>query len=173
MIVIDMIKCELCGMEFKTTQGLAGHKWLKHKMVEGKPQAERRQAEVKAGNVELSAGAISMIAKKVAEILAQQGVGQTQTAEPPSELPAAVLPFEDVEIMGEKVNYKVALNPEIFWRYNVFKAEVERRGRRWEGSFSDWLDLVTKDILRVYGIHPTVVSMKGRKLLVEIPVEVE
>ena len=29
------------------------------------------------------------------------------------------VPLEDVEVVGEKVNYKVALNPEIFYRYNV------------------------------------------------------
>ena len=29
-------------------------------------------------------------------------------------LPGTAVPFEDVEIIGEKVNYKVALNPEVF-----------------------------------------------------------
>lgn len=101
------------------------------------------------------------------------GNPQSSTTQPASLQGTLPIEAEDVEVIGEKVNYKVALNPEIFWRYNVFKAEVERRGRKWNGSFSDFLDLATKDILAVYGIHPTVVAMKGKKLLVELPVNVE
>jgi hypothetical protein len=37
------------------------------------------------------------------------------------------VPFEDVEIVGEKVNYKVALNPEVFYRYSVFNALLNLR----------------------------------------------
>jgi len=111
---------------------------------------------------------VEEVARRVVELL--KG-GNQQSSKPPVE--AVPLEAEDVEVVGEKVNYKVALNPEIFWRYNVFKAEVERRGRKWDGTFSDFLDLATKDILAVYGIHPTVISMKGRKLLVELPVNVE
>ena len=40
------------------------------------------------------------------------------------------LPIEDVQLAGEKVNYRIALNPEIFFRYSVFKA----RAHRWVGS---------------------------------------
>jgi hypothetical protein len=117
---------------------------------------------------ELSSELISEIARKVADYLGKE---ENPKAKPLS----GVMPLEaeDVEVVGEKVNYKVALNPEIFWRYSVFKAEAERRGRQWNGSFSDFLDLATKDILAVYGIHPTVLSMKGKKLMVELPVEVE
>ena len=78
---------------------------------------------------------------------------------------------EAVDVEAEKVNYKIALNPEIFHRYNVFKAESARRGRKWEGTFSDWLDMVTRDILKVYGIYPAVVTTKGGKLILELPVE--
>lgn len=111
---------------------------------------------------------VEEVARRVAEILrGSNPQSSTRHAE------AMPLEAEDVEVVGEKVNYKVALNPEIFWRYNVFKAEAERRGRPWNGSFSDFIDLATKDILAVYGIHPTVLSMKGKKLMVELPVEVE
>jgi hypothetical protein len=108
------------------------------------------------------------VARRVAELLKNETPQRSTRS-------AEVLPLEaeDVEVVGEKVNYKVALNPEIFWRYSVFKAEAERRGRQWNGSFSDFLDMATKDILAVYGIHPTVLSMKGKKLMVELPVEVE
>lgn len=111
---------------------------------------------------------VEEVARRVAELLKA-----SNPQSPPPTPGLFPLEAEDVEVVGEKVNYKVALNPEIFWRYNVFKAEVERRGRKWDGTFSDFLDLATKDILAVYGIHPTVISMKGKKLLVELPVNVE
>jgi len=112
---------------------------------------------------------VGEVARKVVEILREDaGRGLEK-------LPRGVSPLEaeDVEVVGEKVNYKVALNPEIFWRYNIFKAETERRGRTWGGDFSDFLDLATKDILAVYGIHPTVVSLRGKKLMIDLPVEIE
>lgn len=111
---------------------------------------------------------VEQVARRVVELLKGEDKGE------PERLPKDVdVIGEEVEVVGEKVNYKVALNPEIFYRYNVFKAEVGRRGKTWEGDFSDWLDLATKDILAVYGIHPTVVSYQGRKLLVQLPVGVE
>jgi hypothetical protein len=115
---------------------------------------------------------VEEVARRVVELLKGENESRTKRSEPREE---GVLPLEaeDVEVVGEKVNYKVALNPEIFWRYSVFKAEAERRGRKWDGTFSDFLDIATKDILAVYGIHPTVLSMKGKKLMVELPVEVE
>jgi hypothetical protein len=115
---------------------------------------------------------IEEVARRVVELLKTENpwVSKRSEAHPEGFLP---LEAEDVEVVGEKVNYKVALNPEIFWRYSVFKAEAERRGHPWNGSFSDFLDIATKDILAVYGIHPTVLSMKGKKLMVELPVEVE
>jgi len=115
---------------------------------------------------------VEEVARRVVELLKSENPWASKHSDARSE---ALLPLEaeDVEVVGEKVNYKVALNPEIFWRYNVFKAEAERRGRSWNGSFSDFLDLATKDILAVYGIHPTVLSMKGKKIMVELPVEME
>ncbi|MCJ7609202.1 hypothetical protein MUP00_05985, partial [Candidatus Bathyarchaeota archaeon] len=45
------------------------------------------------------------------------------------ELPGKELPLEDVELIGEKVNYKIALNPEIFYRYSIFKAKAAARAQ--------------------------------------------
>jgi len=115
---------------------------------------------------------VEEVARRVVELLKTENPLFSKRSDARSE-GVPPLEAEDVEVIGEKVNYKVALNPEIFWRYNVFKAEAERRGRPWNGSFSDFIDLATKDILAVYGIHPTVLSMKGKKLMVELPVEVE
>jgi hypothetical protein len=55
-------------------------------------------------------------------------------------LPGQPAPIEDVEPVGEKINYKIALSPEVF-RYTVFKAQVLRRGRKWDGSLSDFIDI--------------------------------
>jgi len=51
--------------------------------------------------------------------------------EPPEvqKLPGVAVPVEDVELVGEEINYKVALNPEIFYRYSVFKARAAALGR--------------------------------------------
>jgi hypothetical protein len=40
------------------------------------------------------------------------------------------LPIETVQFAGEKVNYRIALNPEIFFRYSVFKARAASLGRK-------------------------------------------
>jgi hypothetical protein len=80
---------------------------------------------------------------------------------------------EEVEVVGEKVNYKVALNPEIFYFYSVFKAEAERRGRRWEGDFGDFLYMAAKDVLTTHGIHPAVVRLKEGQLILKVPMESE
>jgi hypothetical protein len=42
--------------------------------------------------------------------------------QPADNLPGTAVPGEDVEVIGEKINYKVALNPEIFYRYSIFRA---------------------------------------------------
>ena len=134
---------------------------------EESPNNTAHEASPPATFPESSPELIEKIAGKVVKLLKNEGEHERER------LPPGIMPVEaeDVEVIGEKVNYKVALNPEIFWRYNVFKAENERRGGvKWAGSFADFLDLATKGILAVYGIHPTVVSLKGKKLMVELPV---
>jgi hypothetical protein len=65
----------------------------------------------------------------------------------PDKLPGTPVPGEDVEVIDEKINYRVKLNPEIFYRYSVFKARTEQLGNEWKGDFSDYLDMATKDLL--------------------------
>jgi hypothetical protein len=169
-----VVKCGVCAKEFKDRRGLQGHVTAIHNVAwkdyqeqfmgaEQKPPAEERSTEPKIDE------------DKLVERIAQRVIEELKPKVPPEELPPGVvsLPMEEVEVVGEKVNYKVALNPEIFHRYNTFKAEVTRRGKKWEGDFSDFLDLATKDILAVYGIYPTTVTLRGRKLLVELPFETE
>jgi len=107
---------------------------------------------------------------------AEQPIGNPKV-EPRTEqtLPPDVAPEdpniigEAVEVTGEKVNYKVALNPEIFHFYNIFKAMSEKRGTKWTGNFGDFLYMAVKDVLTVHGIHPTVMLTKGRQFLIELP----
>ena len=65
----------------------------------------------------------------------------------PDKLVGTPVPGEDVEVVDEKINYRVKLNPEIFYRYSVFKARTEQLGNEWKGDFSDYLDMATKDLL--------------------------
>ncbi|MCJ7630955.1 hypothetical protein MUP77_00945, partial [Candidatus Bathyarchaeota archaeon] len=89
-------------------------------------------------------------------------------------LPGIAVATEDIELVGEKINYKVALNPEIFYRYSVFKAKAESLGNKWDGGFSDFLDIATKDVLSVHGLYPTVLKAgKSERIMVEIPVNAQ
>ncbi len=82
----------------------------------------------------------------------------------------AAVPSEDVEIIGEKINYNVALNPEIFYRYSIFKAKAESSVKEWKGEFGDYLDLCTQDMLKVHRLYLTVLQAgKSGKIMVEIP----
>lgn len=107
------------------------------------------------------------LAQEVVKAMAQGEAGVQPTP------PGKEAPVEDVELIGEKVNYKIALNPEIFYRYSIFKAQAARMGRQWNGSLSDWIDLCTKDILAHYGMYPTVMYSKGRTMMIEVPVTQE
>jgi hypothetical protein len=61
---------------------------------------------------------MGQLANMVADIIR----GKPQPAQP--ELPGTALPIEEVELVREKVNYKITLNPEIFYRYSIFKARA-------------------------------------------------
>ena len=78
---------------------------------------------------------------------------------------------EEVEVKGEKINYKVALNPEIFYLYSIFKAEAERKGNRWDGDFGDFLHMAAKDLLSVHGLRPAVVAVREGTLMLKMPME--
>ena len=79
-------------------------------------------------------------------------------------------PGEEIEVIGEKINYKVSLDPEIFSTYNKFKAVCIKRGTNWDKDFSDFLMMSVKTAMNYYGIYDMVVEMKGDKMLFEMPV---
>jgi uncharacterized C2H2 Zn-finger protein len=103
-------------------------------------------------------------------------IGQPVQAGPAVAQPVAV-PFvpvgEEVEVVGDKINYKIALNPEVFYLYNVFKAEVKRRGREWKGTFGDFIYMAIRDVLKMHGIIPTVLVLRKGQLFARLKVESE
>ena len=103
-------------------------------------------------------------------------MGQPIQASPAVAQPVAV-PFmpvgEEVEVVGDKINYKIALNPEVFHLYNIFKAEVRRRGREWKGTFGDFVYMAIRDVLKMHGIIPTVLVLRKGQLFARLKVESE
>jgi uncharacterized C2H2 Zn-finger protein len=117
-----------------------------------------------------------VIPRVVERIRNGERIGQSIQANPVVAQPVAV-PFvpvgEEVEVVGDKINYKVALNPEVFHLYNIFKAEVRRRGREWKGTFGDFVYMAIRDVLKMHGIIPTVLVLRKGQLFARIKVESE
>lgn len=92
----------------------------------------------------------------------------------PSGEPSGITDFpgEEIEVIGEKINYKVALDPEIFSTYNKFKGICIKRGTNWDKDFSDFLMMSVRTAMNYYGIYDMVVEMKGNKMLFEMPMGV-
>jgi hypothetical protein len=69
----------------------------------------------------------------VGEAMKQVVESISPEVKPVENLPQEVqLPIKDVQLAGEKVNYRTALNPGIFFRYSVFKVRVASPGREWD-----------------------------------------
>jgi len=117
-----------------------------------------------------------VIPRVVERIRNDARMGQPVQAGPAVAQPVAV-PFvpvgEEVEVVGDKINYKIALNPEVFHLYNIFKAEVRRRGREWKGTFGDFVYMAIRDVLKMHGIIPTVLVLRKGQLFARLKVESE
>lgn len=132
------------------------------------PPQPASPAKSDVGTLALQPQQIDQIAKRVVELFQNSAKAEALT---PKDNDGQDLAMVDVEVEGDKVPYRMALNPEIFHNYNIFKALSIRKGNSWKGTFGDWLFMCTRDILKVYGIYPTVISMQSGKLLVELPQE--
>jgi hypothetical protein len=117
-----------------------------------------------------------VVARVVERIMNDARTGRPIQSGPAITQPITV-PFvpvgEEVEVVGDKINYKVALNPEVFYLYNVFKAEVKRRGKEWKGTFGDFVYMAIRDVLKMHGIIPTVLVLKRGQLFARLKVESE
>ena len=175
-----MINCALCENNFKDKRGLSAHVRKEHDEItwtaykKKYPMTEVQVTEAPATKVpeETRTPGDTNINERMdrLEIMVKTFFsGYTPTGNPSG---ITNFPGEEIEILGEKLNYKIALNPAIFSRYDKFKAVVLRRGGSWTGDFSDFLDMSTKDILAVYGIYDTVVEFRDGRILFEVPAEV-
>lgn len=176
----SLISCALCERIFKDKRGLSAHvkkehddiTWNQYKKThpitevkaieESIPNATEEKKEPSNSNLDERLDRLETIVNSFLN-----GYDMTGGSSGISEFPG-----EDIEVVGEKVNYKISLNPSIFSRYDKFKAVVLRRGKEWTGDFSDFIDMSTKDVLAIYGIYDTVVEFRDGRILVEIPAEV-
>jgi len=175
-----MFKCtvEGCEAEAKTLSGLSSHVKSRHPDLDWEETKKGiQQVELKEPQAEqLTEDMVKRIAKEVVSMM------QTETPEPPTLKPLpkgfTPLPMEEVEVAGDRINIKVALNPLIYSRLMKFKAanldlaKNDQRIKVFSGDLGDFIDLATKTLLNVYGIYPDVsLRLRGGNLLIELPQE--
>ncbi|MGB9716972.1 MAG: hypothetical protein ACPL4E_00830 [Thermoproteota archaeon] len=51
------------------------------------------------------------------------------------------------EIHKDKISIKIRVNPALFFIYDIFKSEAEKRGHAWDGDLGDFLYMAAKDAL--------------------------
>lgn len=176
-----MFRCEICEKTFKNKSGLGGHvtsvheiSWADYKneyTVVELPK-DKGKIRVEADEEDEASEARSRLKDRLERMEAI--MNRFMSGYSPSGEPSGIYDFpgEEIEITGEKLNYKIALNPAIFSWYDKFKAVVLRRGmKKWTGDFADFIDISTKDILAVYGIYDTVVEFRDGRILFEFPEE--
>lgn len=163
-----MIECGICGRPFRDKRGLSSHVRVAHDLPWGDYQKQYPVMELPENEIGAEYEAnppneaeedMSVINERLERVEAVVERFMSGTA--PSGRPSGVtdFPAEDVEVVGEKLNYKLALNPAIFSRYDRFKAIVKKRGKTWTGDFSDYIEMCTKDLFTIFGIHEMVVEM--------------
>ena len=175
---IKLISCALCQNNFIDNRGLSAHvrkeheiTWKEYKKKYPFTGVQVTEAQVTKVPEETKAPNdihLNERMDRLETIVTTFFSGYTPTGNPSG---ITNFPGEEIEILGEKLNYKIALNPAIFSRYDKFKAVVLRRGGTWTGDFADFLDMSTKDILAVYGIYDTVVEFRDGRILFEVPAE--
>jgi hypothetical protein len=113
----------------ETTQATQGDQVAQSRSGRGYFGPTREPGLTKSDVVEIVSEAVGEAMRKLIESISPE----TKPVEPPT--PQNVqLPKENVQLAGEKVNYRIALNPEIFFRYSVFKARATSLGNKWEGT---------------------------------------
>lgn len=134
------------------------------------PDERSQQLEERMGSLEKQMGGVAETMNKFLNML---NPGSPQE-EDKGQLPKGAVPFEDVELTGDTYLYKIRVNPEIFYWWNVFKAQNKRlseagKAKPFMGDFSDFVDLAIHTLLGVFKIYPTVIHGGEGKMLVEIP----
>jgi len=174
-----MFRCEICDKTFKNKGGLGGHvtsvhevKWkdyqAKYTIVE-LPKAQRKPRDKADEEEEASEPGDTHLAERIDRLENMFNTffgGYTTTGNPSG---ITDFPGESIEVVGEKINYKVALDPEIFSTYNKFKAVCVKRGTPWDKDFSDFLMFSVRDAMAMYGVYDVVVEYRGGSLLFDAP----
>ncbi len=171
-----MISCALCENTFKDKRGLSAHvckahdiTWSDYKQkypITDVPVTDASVTKVPGETEEPDDAPLDDRVERLEDIIANLLGGYAPNGQPSG---ITDFPGEEIEIIGEKINYKIALNPAIFSRYDKFKAVVIKRGKSWTGDFADFIEMSTKDILAVYGIFDTVIEVRDGKILFEVP----
>lgn len=151
-----MIRCAICDRSFKNVSGLAGHVVAKHGVEWATYKAEHSLEEATEAETEEKTSEddsrVSALETSVQEIREKIGL-------PTAAGEIMPIPLEEITVVGQRVNYRVALNPEVLTRYHTFLAVVAQLGREWSGDFGDFLDVATDDLLTRRGIIGTVVQL--------------
>ncbi len=166
-----MIKCALCDNTFKDKRGLSAHVRTEHEITWNKyktthPITEIQDTQSPEISPDVARDPLDMRMDRLENIIDTFFNGYSPTGQPSG---ITNFPGESVEIIGEKINYKVALDPQIFSTYNKFKAISTKRGTPWDGDFSDFLMMSVKDAMSIHGIYDAIIEVKGNKILFEMP----
>lgn len=163
-----MIGCVLCERTFQDKRGLSAHIRKEHKEIKWNKYKDKYPlTEVQAIKVPVDDSKepdhtdIGERLERLETIVTTLVGGNTPGI--------TDFPGDVYEIVGEKINYKVALDPAIFSTYNKFKAVCEKRGNPWTLDFSDFLKLAVKDSMTVQGIYDILLEMPGNRVIVEMP----
>ncbi|MBU1082638.1 MAG: hypothetical protein KKB59_19285 [Spirochaetes bacterium] len=172
--MIKLIRCALCENAFKDKRGLSAHVRKEHEITwneykEKYPITEISVPKVPEETKETADTHLEERIERMENILNTLFSGYDLTGNPSG---ISDFPGEEIEVIGEKVNYKIALDPEIFSTYNKFKAICEKRGNTWDKDFSDFIMLSVKDAMSIHGIYDMILEVKGDRMLFEMPVGV-
>lgn len=104
------------------------------------------------------------IAERVSEKIIQKLMGGSQEKTEDGVIQ------EEVEITGDRIKWSGFIDPEVWMRYNIFKAVSAQQGKKWEGTLGDFFNIATRDVITSHGYYPTVIRTKGNKALIEFPI---
>jgi hypothetical protein len=144
-----MFKCQICGKSTPTSQGLAGHKWLKHGgktrqegvLVQGAAQLAQAAQSQGLG----SPGMIQVPASYLAQL--QQQAQQAQPAQQGQGLGGAD------RVRGAKWNRTVKVDPFVEDVFDYFKRELDYDS---ETDLSDFITECVREFLHQNDIRVSI-----------------
>ncbi len=176
-----MISCALCDNTFLDNRGLSAHirkehdeiTWVDYKTKHPRTEVQVTETPVIEVPEEPKETDDTPLAERMDRM--ENMFNPLFSGYVPAGTPRGIsdFPGEVIEVIGEKVNYKVALDPEIFSTYNNFKAICIKRGTNWDKDFSDFLMMSVRTAMSMYGIYDMVVEVRDSQILFDMPVGVK